>query len=98
MPTAAATFDTVFALARQLRPSDQARLIASLAPTLEHLLDRIEQPIAVPERSPLRGLLTDLGSAPSDADIMEVQQEMWNPRKAEPLAGSTEWEWFYRAV
>ncbi len=77
MPTAAASFDTVFTLARQLRPSDQARLIASLAPTLEHLLDRIEQPTVVPERSPLRGLLADLGSAPSEADITEVQQEIW---------------------
>lgn len=73
MPTAAATFDTVFALARQLRPSDQARLIASLAPTLEHLLDRIEQPTAVPERSPLRGLLADLGSAPADAEIRRAE-------------------------
>ena len=77
MPTADVTFDTVFALAQRLRPSDQARLIASLAPTIEQLLNRIEQPTVVPERSPLRGLLADLGSAPSDADITEVQQEMW---------------------
>ena len=85
MPTADVTFDTVFALARRLRPSDQARLIASLAPTIEHLLDRIEQPTIVPERPPLRGLLVDLGSAPSDADITEVQQEMWKTFAGEPL-------------
>lgn len=85
MPTADVTFDTVFALAQRLRPSDQARLIASLAPTIEQLLDRIEQPAVVPERSPLRGLLADLGSAPSDADITEVQQEMWKTFAGESL-------------
>ena len=32
---------------------------------------------AVQPRQPLRGLLADLGPAPSAEDIDEVQQEMW---------------------
>lgn len=73
MTTADVTLDQVLALARRLRPVDQARLIARLAPTVEQLL----QPPSAGPRPPLRGFLADLGTAPSDADITEVQHEMW---------------------
>jgi hypothetical protein len=76
MTTAEITLDQVLALARRLRPVDQARLIARLAPTMEHLLAQPQTP-TTPDRPRLRGLLADLGTAPSDSDITETQREMW---------------------
>jgi hypothetical protein len=77
MATSEITLDEVLALAQRLRPSDQARLVARLAPSIEHWLDQTE-PATPPSRRPrLRGLLADLGPAPSDADITEAQREMW---------------------
>lgn len=71
------TFDHVLDLAQRLRPIDQARLVARLAPKMESLLDQVE-PMTTPQpRQSLRGLLADLGPAPSAEDIDEVQQEMW---------------------
>jgi hypothetical protein len=69
------TFEQVLALAQLLPPVDQARLIARLVPVMEKLLDHVEQPLS--PRKPLRGLLADLGPAPSAEDIDEVQREMW---------------------
>lgn len=71
------TFEHVFALAQRLRPMDQARLVVRLTPTVERLLEQVE-PIAssLPRRS-LRGLLADLGPAPSAEEIDAVQREMW---------------------
>ena len=71
------TFDQVFDLAQRLRPVDQARLIARLAPKMEWLLDQVEPVTTVQPRQSLRGLLADLGPAPSAEDIDEVQREMW---------------------
>ena len=71
------TFDHVFALAQRLRPVDQVRLVARLAPKVEWLLDQVDLTISSPRRKPLRGLLADLGPAPSAEDIDEVQHEMW---------------------
>lgn len=76
MTTTDVTLDQVLALARRLRPVDQARLIARLAPTIEQILTQ-RQTSMLAERPPLRGLLADLGPAPSDVDITEVQREMW---------------------
>ncbi|HEX6288634.1 MAG TPA: hypothetical protein VFZ66_05555 [Herpetosiphonaceae bacterium] len=76
MTTAEITLDQVLALARRLRPIDQARLIVRLAPTMEYLLAE-PQPSTNMARPPLRGLLADLGAAPSDADITETQRDMW---------------------
>ena len=71
------TFDQVFSLAQRLRPMDQVRLVARLAPKVEWLLEHIEPATTVQTRKPLRGLLADLGPAPSAAEIDEVQHEMW---------------------
>ncbi len=72
------TFEQVLVLAQQLQPVDQARLVARLAPIVERVLNHVERTTSQP-RKPLRGLLADLGPAPSAADIDEVQQEMWAP-------------------
>ena len=71
------TFDHVFALAQRLHPIDQARLVARLAPKVEWLLERVEPTASSLPRTPLRGLLADLGPAPSTEEIDEVQREMW---------------------
>lgn len=76
MTTAEITLDQVLALARRLRPVDQARLIVRLAPTMEHMLTQ-PQPSTSAARPRLRGLLADLGTAPSDTDISETQRDMW---------------------
>ncbi|MEM8534697.1 MAG: hypothetical protein AAGF95_27895 [Chloroflexota bacterium] len=76
MATSDVTLDQVLALARRLRPVDQAQLIARLAPNTQHLLKTTQSTTSL-ERPPLRGLLADLGTAPTDSDIAEVQQEMW---------------------
>jgi hypothetical protein len=71
------TFAQVFDLAQKLSPLDQARLALRLAPQVEWLLDHVE-PMITKQASPvLRGLLADLGPAPSAEAIDEVQQEMW---------------------
>jgi hypothetical protein len=71
------TFEQVFALAQRLRPVDQARLVVRLAPKVEVLLHQVERLTADLSRRPLRGLLADLGTAPSAEEIDEVQSEMW---------------------
>lgn len=77
MTTTEVTLDQVLALARRLRPIDQARLIARLAPTMEQALiqPQLSEHVTHP---PLRGLLMDLGRAPSETDITDVQREMWS--------------------
>lgn len=70
------SLEQVLMLARQLRPVDQARLVARLAPQMEGFLAQIEPDHSTPH-SPLRGLLADLGPAPSADEIDEAQQEMW---------------------
>jgi hypothetical protein len=71
------TLEQVFDLAQQLRPVDQARLVVRLAPNVEVFLNQVEGSNASRSHPPLRGLLSDLGAAPSSDDIDEVQQEMW---------------------
>ena len=71
------TFDQVLDLAQRLPPVDQARLVARLAPKVEWLLDQVGPITAAQPRQSLRGLLADLGPAPSAEDIDEVQREMW---------------------
>jgi hypothetical protein len=77
MDAAGITLDQVLALARRLRPEDQARLVARLAPMVERVLDQAEQSLSPPPRTPIRGLLADLGPAPSAEEIDEVRREMW---------------------
>ena len=78
MSTSEVTLDQVLALAQRLRPVDQARLVARLAPAVERVLGQTESSSALSaSRTSLRGLLADLGPAPSAEDIDEVQREMW---------------------
>jgi hypothetical protein len=72
------TFEQVFLLAQRLPPVDQARLAVRLAPKVEWLLMQVEATLPPIVRVPLRGLLSDLGQAPSAEDIDQVQQEMWS--------------------
>ena len=71
------TFEQVFSLAQQLHLKDQVRLIARLAPTVELMLEQVESVSPGLTRKPLRGLLADLGPAPSAQEIDDVQHEMW---------------------
>lgn len=75
MSVAEVTFEQVFDLAQLLKPSDQARLISQLAEVIETTFEA--QEISPPTRRPLRGLLADLGPAPSAEDIDEARREMW---------------------
>lgn len=77
MPATDITFDQVLALATRLRPVDQARLVVRLAPKVEWLIDKVEPATPITAPKPLRGLLSDLGSGPSAADIDDIQREMW---------------------
>ena len=77
MSTSEVTLGQVLALAQHLRPVDQVRLVARLAPTIERVLGQVESSVPSASRTPLRGLLADLGPAPSAEDIDEVQREMW---------------------
>ena len=77
MGTTGVTLDQVLALARRLPPVDQARLVARLAPMVERVLDQAEPSSTAAPRTPLRGLLADLGPAPSAEAIDEVRREVW---------------------
>jgi len=77
MTAAEITFEQVVTMARRLRPADQARLVARLAPTMERLAEQMDHASTKQPRPPLRGLLADLGPAPSAEEIDEVQREMW---------------------
>ena len=71
------TLDEVLAIARRLHPMDQARLVARIAPVVEQVLDQEEVTTGPSPRVPMRGLLADLGPAPSAEEIDEVRHEMW---------------------
>ena len=75
------TLDTVLALAQQLSPSDQLRLVARLTDTLAERGAALTQAgIEKGNEQPkftTHGLLADLGPAPSAEDIDEVRREMW---------------------
>jgi hypothetical protein len=71
------SFEQVLVLAQRLRPIDQARLAARLVPALETVLDQVNQSNSTAVRKPLRGMLADLGKAPSSEEINDVQRTMW---------------------
>lgn len=73
------TLDQVLALAQRLRPVDQVRLMVRLTLTIERVLVQEAPTTPSVSRTPLRGLLADLGPAPSAEDIDEVLREMWAP-------------------
>ena len=70
------SLEQVLGLARRLPPVDQARLVARLTPIMDYILPRVES-VDAPLPHPLRGLLEDLGPAPSAEDIDAVREEMW---------------------
>ena len=72
----ATAYEAVVMLIEQLSPIDQARLIARLASSIEQLLTQPQEP-TLAARPSLWGFLADLGPAPSDTDITDVQREMW---------------------
>jgi hypothetical protein len=76
MTTTNVTLDYVLALARRLRPVDQARLLARLAPTIEQFLV-VQESVEPMKRPPLRGLLAEFGTAPSETEITNAQRAMW---------------------
>lgn len=67
------TLDTVIDQALQLSPVDRVRLIQRVATLLEHDLT-VARP--GPLRS-FRGILADLGPAPSAEEIDEARREAW---------------------
>jgi hypothetical protein len=75
------TVDTILELAQQLSASDQLRLVARLTDALANQQAVPIQPEAKKgQEQPkftIRGLLADLGPAPSAEDIDEVRREMW---------------------
>lgn len=75
MNTMEVTYDQVLDLARHLPPSDQAQLISQLAATIKYSLEA-QETSKTPQQS-LRGLLADLGPAPSAEEIDEARREMW---------------------
>lgn len=79
MTTSNVTFDQVWSLAQQLRLADRVRLVTRLAQTVEPLLDSVEATALHSPRPSQRGLLADLGPAPSAAEIDDAQREMWAP-------------------
>lgn len=73
------TLETVLSLALRLRPVDQAKLMTRLAPQVESVLEiaDISSASIQPRQTSVRGILADLGPAPSAEDIDEVRREMW---------------------
>ncbi|MCA9962779.1 MAG: hypothetical protein KC423_00995 [Anaerolineales bacterium] len=71
------TVDQLFRLAQRLSPTEQARLVVRLAANVESVLEQAAPNKQQVMRPPLRGLLVDLGNAPSAEEIDAVQKEMW---------------------
>lgn len=67
------TYDEVLTIARQLSPSDKARLLADISTALRQDLTEAET-----SKQSLYGALTDLGVAPSSEDIDQARREMWH--------------------
>ena len=70
---AGVTLDEVVAQALKLSPEDKARLIGQVASVLE-------RDLVAPQPRPLqsfRGILADLGPAPSAEEIDEARREAW---------------------
>lgn len=76
MSTAEITIEQILNLAKTLKPTEREQLIARLKTVLESSPIKSDAEPATPRRS-LRGLLSDLGPAPSAEDIDEARREMW---------------------
>jgi len=77
MSSKVVTLDDVLRLAQQLAMPEQLRLMALLASSAERSWNDIVHISPAEHDVPLRGLLSDLGPAPSAEDIDEVRHEMW---------------------
>lgn len=73
MTTSTITFNQVLLLAQELPPIEQARLVARLAPQVEHVIASVMSSAPIS----LRGLFADLGTAPSAQEMETVRREMW---------------------
>lgn len=76
MSTAEITIEQILTLARTLKPQEQTQLMSRLELALKKDSATVEQE-APPTHRSLRGLLADLGPAPSAEDIDEARHEMW---------------------
>ncbi len=72
MSTAEITIEQILNLAQTLKPTDRKQLIARLMTESSPV-----KPESATPRRPLRGLLADLGPAPSAEEIDEAKREMW---------------------
>ena len=70
------TLEEVLKLVEQLSPDDKRRLVERVAPKIEQR--ELETPLK-PRRS-ARGILADLGPAPSAEEIDEARREAWSGR------------------
>ena len=68
------TLEQALTVVEQLSPGDRLRLIEKMVPGIQRSIPEIVAPM--PKRS-LLGFCADLGTAPSAAEIDEVQREMW---------------------
>ncbi|HMV49253.1 MAG TPA: hypothetical protein PLD20_05895 [Blastocatellia bacterium] len=76
MSTAEITMDQIVNMAKMLKPAEREQLISRLKGLLESSSIKSE-PESLTPRRPLRGMLADLGPAPSAEDIDEAKREMW---------------------
>jgi hypothetical protein len=74
------TLEEVLVLVKKLSPVDQVRLIEQVAPEIERVLAVAPQG----GRTSLRGLLQDLGPAPSEEEIDEARRETWSHFPRDP--------------
>ena len=77
MAVSEVTFEQVLKLARRLTPAEQARLVARLAKIMEEALAEGSSLTSTGAHIRLRGLLADLGPAPSAEEIDAARREMW---------------------
>jgi hypothetical protein len=65
--------DMLFEQAKHLSPKEKAELVMRLSELLQTEIPESSKK----QRKSLRGILSDLGPAPSAEDIDEVRREMW---------------------
>ncbi len=72
MSTSEITIEQILNLAQTLKPADREQVIALLRTGASSV-----KPEPTTPRRSLRGLLADLGTAPSAEEIDEAKREMW---------------------
>jgi hypothetical protein len=79
----AAEVEALTAQALRLTPVQRIRLVEQVLRTLEQ--DLSARPARIQARPPLRGVLADLGPAPSAEDIDVARREAWSNFPREDL-------------